>query len=730
MWPFLDRIMYDHSTEEEYNKKMQQKSSSSSAITVGLVAAVGGFLYGYDTGLINDIMEMTYVKENFPANGHNFNVHERALITAILSLGTFFGALVAPLISDTWGRKFSIIVSSAIIFNVGNILQVSSTEVVLLCIGRAVSGLSVGILSAIVPLYQAEASPKWVRGSVVYTYQWAITWGLLIASAICQGAKNMLNSGSYRIPVGIQFLWALILSIGMLFLPESPRFHVQKDNIQEALKCLARLRKVPTDDPELIEELVEIKANYDYELSFGKATYIDCFRSGGGRNKQLTRMFTGIGVQAFQQSSGINFIFYYGVNFFASSGVNNYYLMSFITYAVNTLFTIPGIILIEVIGRRKLLLFGGIGMAVSNFIIAIVGVSMSDEAISSLICVSFSCVFIAFFASSWGGAVWALTSDIYGIGIRQKAISLTAATNWLVNFTFAFITPYLIDTGKHTAALGNKIFFIWGGCNALGVVFVYFMVYETKGLKLEEIDFMYKNCVNARASTKFKSQKIVYANQIATPISELLNTNTSHIAIEKSSGSNNHDDDDDDENSEINNNNFGLETGNILHNNLDNRNITIIPYKNIISPLRSFSSDSSSDSDSSSPLNDYEKYLHSLQKESSHHADTSQTSTSLLTDNKFSHLNSMNNVHSRGNFTEEDLKYLNDEYNLTISLKYPGASTGPLGVQPSTNMTVIAAPFFNAPPSDSDTDDGDEDDSETEPDTANGSPDDTKDSSS
>lgn len=731
MWPLLDRIMYDHSTEEEYYKKMQQKSSSSSAITVGLVAAVGGFLYGYDTGLINDIMEMTYVKDNFPANGHSFSVHERALITAILSLGTFFGALIAPLISDTWGRKFSIIVSSAIIFNVGNILQVSSTEVVLLCVGRAVSGLSVGILSAIVPLYQAEASPKWVRGSIVYTYQWAITWGLLIASAICQGAKNIMNSGSYRIPVGIQFLWALILSVGMLFLPESPRFHVQKDNIQEALKCLARLRKVPTDDPDLIEELVEIKANYDYELSFGKASYIDCFKSGGGRNKQLTRMLTGIGVQAFQQSSGINFIFYYGVNFFASSGINNYYLMSFVTYAVNTLFTIPGIILIEVIGRRKLLLFGGIGMAVSNFIIAIVGVSMSDESISSIICVSFSCVFIAFFASSWGGAVWALSSDIFGIGIRQKAISLTAATNWLVNFTFAFITPYLIDTGKHTAALGNKIFFIWGGCNALGVVFVYFMVYETKGLKLEEIDFMYKNCVNARASTKFKSQKIVYANQISTPISELLNPNRSRIAIEKSSGSNNNGDDD--ENSEDNHHDFGLENGNALHNNLDNRNITLIPYKNIISPLRSFSSDSSSDSDSSSPLNDYERYLHSLQKEGSHH-DTSQTSTSLITDNKLSHLNSMHNAHSRGNFTEEDLKYLNDEYDLAMSQKYPGTTTAPL--KPSTNMTVIAAPFFDAPPSDSDTDEsdddqvGDEDDSETEPETTKGSPVDTKDSSS
>lgn len=746
MWNGLDWIMYDHSKEEEQYKKIQQKSSSSSAIRVGLMAAVGGFLYGYDTGLINDIMEMTYVKDNFPANGQNFNVHERALITAVLSLGTFFGALIAPLISDTWGRKFSIILSSTLIFNVGNILQIASTEVNLLCIGRAISGLAVGILSAIVPLYQAEASPKWVRGSIVYTYQWAITWGLLIASAICQGAKNILNSGSYRIPVGIQFLWALILATGMLFLPESPRFHVQKDNIQEALKCLARLRKVPTDDPDLIEELVEIKANYDYELSFGRAHYIDCFRSGGGRTKQVTRMITGIGVQAFQQSSGINFIFYYGVNFFANSGVSDYYLMSFITYAVNTIFTIPGIILIEVIGRRKLLLFGGIGMSISNFIIAFVGIGMSDEAISSKICVSFSCVFIAFFASSWGGAVWALTSDIYGIGIRQKAISITAATNWLVNFTFAFITPYLIDTGSHTAALGNKIFFIWGGCNALGVVFVYFMVYETKGLKLEEIDFMYKNCANARVSTKFKSQKIVYANQTATPISELLNT-ISHGGVEKYNESDSHsnnnrgdsnDGDDDDDYNNRDGHGYRIRDASVDLQENDN-NITVLPYKGIMPVRRSFSSDSSM-SESSSPLNDYERYLHSLQKENSQHADTSQTSTSMMTDQKFNQFNSMHNIHSRGNFNEEDLKYFTGDNNLAMSHKHSSLTMPSLEVAPNSKMTVIAAPFYDAPPSDSDSDDeededDDEDDeedrdSDTELDTTKGSPDDTRESSS
>lgn len=526
MFGLLDRLLYDNTVEEEYYRKIRQKSSSLSAIVVGLVAAVGGFLYGYDTGLINDILEMNYVSTHFPLNGHSFSTHERALVTAMLSLGTFVGAVLAPLLSDTYGRKFSIVVLSGILCNGGNVLQVAASDITLLCIGRVICGIAVGILSASVPLYQAEAAPKWVRGSIVYTYQWAITWGLLIALAVCQGTREFKDSGSYRIPIALQFLWASILCLGMLFLPELPRFYVQKNKIQKGLESLAKLRRLPTDDPDLIEELVEIKANYDYEMLFGKTSLLDCFRNGGGRHKQVLRMTTGIGIHALQQTLGINFIFYYGVNFFSSSGLGNYYLMSFVTYAVNTVFTIPGIILIEVIGRRSLMLWGGVGMAVSNFIIAIVGTCISDDHISAIISVSFSCLFIAFFAASWGGCTWALVSDMYGISIRQKAISITVATNWLVNFICAYITPYLIDQGSHTVAMKNKIFFIWGGFNALGVVFVYFMVYETKGLKLEEIDYMYLNCDNARVSTKFKSQKIDYNSPLLQK--EMVSLENSH----------------------------------------------------------------------------------------------------------------------------------------------------------------------------------------------------------
>ncbi|KAI5952556.1 SNF3 [Candida jiufengensis] len=709
---------------------MRQKSSSNSALIVGLVAAVGGFMYGYDTGLINDLLEMKFVYTNFPSNGIGFSTHERAIIVASLSLGTLCGALIAPLISDNYGRKFSIIISAGIIFNIGNILQISSTEIALLSVGRFVSGIAVGILSAIVPLYQAEASPKWVRGSIVFTYQWAITWGLLIASAICQGTRRMTNSGSYRIPVGVQFLWALILTTGMLFLPESPRYYVQKDNLQKALEALCKLRRLPADDDDLIEELVEIKANYDYERSFGKTTILDCFRSGGGRHKQGLRMLTGVGVQFFQQCSGVNFIFYYGVNFFSSTGVSNYYIMSLITYVVNVVFTIPGIILIDTVGRRPLLFWGGIGMAVSNFIIAIAGVSIQQQHVNAILCVSFSCVFILFFASTWGGCTWALCSDIYGISIRQKAVSLTAATNWFVNLIFAYITPYLIDTGSHTAAIGSKIFFIWGSLNAVGTIFVYFTVYETKGLKLEEVDYMYAHCNNARISNKFKSTKIHYdqLDENYNPISPLPPASTTSNDLSPNEKDHEEEDLADHSNDQM------ME---------ENKNITIVPYNNIISPSVSGSSNDSnltstapklrkqsiissinsskSTTHQSQVSNDYQLYLESLQKEYSQHYSNSanmikKISTSQSKKSQLNNSNRQTSITSQPPNLESAFPINHQPSNQEqFNSHFPSHNIIPTNNE-STNLndlqnlqtTIIAIPYFDQPPPDSDTSSGEE----------------------
>jgi MFS family permease len=152
-------------------------------------------------------------------------------------------------------------------------------------------------------MYQSETLPKWIRGIVVGCYQLCITIGLFLAAIVSYATRNRTDSGSYRIPLAIQFAWALILSIGLAFLPETPRYLVKVGKDTKALKSLVFLRRLPADSPHILSELEEIKANYEYEKSLGTASYIECFRGNMGK-----RTLTGITLQSLQQLVGINFI--------------------------------------------------------------------------------------------------------------------------------------------------------------------------------------------------------------------------------------------------------------------------------------------------------------------------------------------------------------------------------------------------------------------------------------
>lgn len=292
---------------------------------------------------------------------------QSAEIVSILSAGTFFGALTAAPAGDFLGRRFGLI-ASCTVFTIGVILQTAAQHIPTFVAGRFFAGYGVGMLSALVPLYQSETAPKWIRGAVVGAYQLAITIGLLIAAIVDNATKDHTNSGAYRIPIAIQFAWAIILVVGMLILPETPRFLVRQGKPEKAAKSLSRLRRLDVDHPALVEELSEITANHEYELSLGKASYIDCFRGGMGK-----RLFTGCALQALQQLTGVNFIFYYGTSYFKSAGFSNPFIITMITSAVNVASTFPGLYLVEKWGRRWLLMFGAIGMSVCQLIVAIVG---------------------------------------------------------------------------------------------------------------------------------------------------------------------------------------------------------------------------------------------------------------------------------------------------------------------------------------------------------------------
>lgn len=331
-------------------------------------------------------------------------------------------------------------------------------------------------------------------------YQFAITIGLLLAAVVNNGTKNRNDSGSYRIPVALQFGWALILAGGLCFLPESPRWLIMKGKHEKSARALSRLRRLDPTHPAIVDELAEVRANHEYELSIGKASYVECFR--GTIRK---RLLTGCATQALQQLSGVNFIFYYGTSYFERAGIDNPFTIQVVTNTVNVVSTIPGLYLVEKLGRRNLLLFGAIGMCVSQFIVAIVGtVAGTTDLPAQRAGISFTCIYIFFFAASWGPCAWVVNGELYPLKVRARALSLATATNWLFNFIIAYSTPRLVN--EEAANLQAKVFFIWACFCLIAVGFVYFFIYETKNLTLEQVDELYSMVGKAWQSKKYRPQ--------------------------------------------------------------------------------------------------------------------------------------------------------------------------------------------------------------------------------
>ncbi|KAH9223769.1 putative glucose transporter rco-3 [Leptodontidium sp. 2 PMI_412] len=500
------------------------------AIIIGLFVAFGGVLFGYDTGTISGILAMDYWRKEFTTGYINSDGNpdvspsQTSLIVSILSAGTFFGALWAAPTGDFLGRRLGLI-AACCVFNLGVILQTASTALPMFIAGRFFAGFGVGMVSALIPLYQSETAPKWIRGVIVGSYQFAITIGLLLAAIVDNSTKDRQDTGSYRIPIAVQFAWSLILIIGMLILPETPRFLIKQGKPEKAAISLAKIRRLPIDHAAIQDELGEIQANHEYELSLGKSSYIDCFRG-----KVLKRQLTGCLLQALQQLTGINFIFYYGTQFFKNTGITNPFVISMITSAVNVSSTIPGLYAIDKWGRRPLLFWGAIGMTVSQLLVAVLGTTstgqnpetgavFSTNLASQKASIAFVCIYIFFFASTWGPIAWVVTGEIFPLKVRAKALSMTTATNWLLNWAIAYSTPYLVNWGSGNANLQAKIFFIWFACCFLCITFVYFMIYETKGLTLEQVDELYdevsvaRKSVNWQPTTTFRTLRASMAQQ-------------------------------------------------------------------------------------------------------------------------------------------------------------------------------------------------------------------------
>ncbi|KAF7785072.1 hypothetical protein Agabi119p4_1237 [Agaricus bisporus var. burnettii] len=473
--PKVPSLLFNDSAKKPLRNKW-------AGIAMTAFSAFGGILFGYDTGVINGVKVMEPWLRRFgdelDSKG-NFvlSSSRESLVVSILSAGTFLGALLGAPVADYIGRKWGIIFAT-LVFCFGVALEVGSNSVgiALLVVGRVFAGLGVGLVSCLVPMYQSECSPKWIRGAIVSGYQWAITIGLLIAAVINDATKDRTDRSSWQIPIAVEFIWAFALAAGMFFLPESPRWFIMRGRDAEAAKSLGRLTGLSSNDPGLLADLDEIKINLEAEKALSSNSYVDCFRSTD--NKILFRTLSGIFLHAWQQLTGINFIFYYGTTFFQNSGIRNSFLITIATSIVNVFMTLPGMWGVERFGCRRLLLVGAAGMSFCEFIVAIVGVTES---------LSPSFAFIS------------PSSHPHGAPLRG---------NWLWNFGIGYATPYLVNKKAGSAGLESKVFFVWGSTCAAAFVFTWFCIPETKGLSLEEIDDMYREVYPWQSSVSWHAANL------------------------------------------------------------------------------------------------------------------------------------------------------------------------------------------------------------------------------
>lgn len=461
----------------------------------GIAPCTGGLAFGYDTGSMSGILVMTQFLSymNYPSN------FLQGGITASIQAGAFAGSLLTgAFLADRLGRKRTLLLGSAI-FTIGIIISTAANNVKALVAGRVINGLGNGCLAMMVPNYQSEISPREIRGRIISVQQCFINFGILIAFWIQYGSSHIDGQAAWRLPIGLQMIPTITLHITMYFMPESPRWLVQKDRQQEALEVLARLHaKGDTNDPYVRAELAEIIAKLQWEKRNPPPTYFTMLFGAEAR-----RTWLAIGVQFWQQVTGINVIMYYAVFLFQQAGIgatSASLLANGLEGVVLNIFTLPNMYYMDKWGRRRPMIIGGIGMGIAMMLIAIImktegnpvydpltkktNFNFADQNASNA-AVAFVYVYVMVFALTWACVAWVYPPELFSMNMRGRGTSFSSATNWFVNFWFALYIPTAMEK------IPWQLYLIFMALCYIMAVVVFLFYPESAGKTLEEMDFLF-----------------------------------------------------------------------------------------------------------------------------------------------------------------------------------------------------------------------------------------------
>jgi sugar porter (SP) family MFS transporter len=429
---------------------------------VATIAALSGLLFGFDTGVISGALP--FIKKQFVLDP----VGEGMVVSGVL-FGATFSSIASGRLTDHFGRK-KVIFGTAMLFGIGSILTAFAPNIPLLVAGRVVLGLAIGAASFAAPLYISEMSPPANRGALVAMNQLMITVGILLSYLIDYA---FTGAGDWHAMIAVGAIPAVVLGIGICFLPESPRWLILNEKEAEASNVLKKIRE--TND--VGGELHDIKTSLAEEKGDWREFFAPHLRGA---------LIVGVGLGMFQQFTGINTVIYYAPKIYQAAGFesNNAAILATAGVGlVNVLMTIVSLALIDRLGRRPLLIIGNIGMGLS---LAALSLSILFKVSGDLlrwIGVGSTLIYVAFFAISLGPVFWIMIAEIYPLRIRGFAMSFATALSWMSNLIVSFSFPVLVES-----AGAGATFAVYTLITIASLVFAIKVVPETKGLSLEQIE--------------------------------------------------------------------------------------------------------------------------------------------------------------------------------------------------------------------------------------------------
>ncbi len=454
----------------------EEKGSIVYVMLICMVAALGGLLFGYDTGVINGAIGPLKAHFTLDANWAGW-------ATGCALLGCAIGAGIAGVLSDWLGRK-KVLILSAILFLISAVGTALPKDITIFIIYRIIGGLGVGAASMSSPMYIAEISPAKIRGRMVSVNQFAIVTGFLVVYFVnyfiaLQGDQMWNQESGWRWMFGSEAVPALLLLGLLFFVPESPRWLTKQDRSDEALEILTRVNGTVYAKTELLE----IK---------------DALAHESGSLKQLFQpgmkivLVIGIVLAVLQQVTGINVFLYFGTEIFKKMGsdTNAALLQTVIVGVVNLAFTIIAIWLVDRLGRKPLMMIGSVGMGLSLFGMGLASYFGRTE----LWVLLFILGYIACFALSVGPVTWVILSEIFPTRIRGRAMAIATVCLWVANYLISQTFPMMEENNWLVEKFHHAFpFWIYGIFCVVLVIFVRRFVPETKGKTLEEIEKHWMN---------------------------------------------------------------------------------------------------------------------------------------------------------------------------------------------------------------------------------------------